>query len=207
MSGISEHGVSIGVNWVDDFVLIKMKAVGTLNHSDYELIVPMLENALKRIDDPKISLLLDATQFNGWSLEAAWDDLKFGLKHNRDFEKIALVGSKTWQEYSIKIANMFSLGSMEYFEDIDSAMAWLSEEKNYDTQEVNLHDMTQKEVLSRKEAIENQLELLFKTNMKITDWDVPEADDKKAADMIIKILQDKLNDIKNDVEKGTYDNY
>ena len=67
--------------------------------------------------------------------------------------------------------------------------------------------MTEKEILSREEAIENQLELLFKTNMKITDWDVPEADDKSAATMILEIFQRKLDSLKNDVKDGKYDNY
>ena len=34
-------------------------------------------------------------------------------------------------------------------------------------------DVIQKELYSRKDEIERSLELLFKTNMKITDWDVP----------------------------------
>jgi len=68
-------------------------------------------------------------------------------------------------------------------------------------------DMTTKEINSRKENIENQLELLFKSNMKITDWDVPEADDQKAAQMIVDILQNKLDDIKKDVDAGKYNFY
>jgi len=68
-------------------------------------------------------------------------------------------------------------------------------------------DMTEKEINSRKEDIENQLELLFKANMKITDWDVPEADDKKAAILIAQILQNKLDNIKKDIQEGKYDFY
>ncbi len=68
-------------------------------------------------------------------------------------------------------------------------------------------NMTTKEINSRKESIENQLELLFKSNMKITDWDVPEADDRKAAQMIVDILQKKLDSIKKDVDEGKYNFY
>lgn len=67
--------------------------------------------------------------------------------------------------------------------------------------------MTEKEILDRTEAIESQLELLFKTNMKITNWDVPETDDKKAAEMIIEILEKKVAKLKNDVINGKYDYY
>jgi len=67
--------------------------------------------------------------------------------------------------------------------------------------------MTEKEITEREEAIENQLELLFKTNMKITNWDVPETDDQKAAEMIIEILEKKLAKLKNDVINGKYEYY
>ncbi len=68
-------------------------------------------------------------------------------------------------------------------------------------------NVTLKEIESRKEAIEDQLILLFKANMKITDWDVPEADDQKAAELICEILQNKLDEIKEDVKNGEYKNY
>jgi len=64
-----------------------------------------------------------------------------------------------------------------------------------------------KELESRKSEIEKELELLFKANMKITDWDVPEADDKEAAQIIISIMKDKLDSIQSAVDAGEYDNY
>ncbi len=68
-------------------------------------------------------------------------------------------------------------------------------------------DAVEKELQSRKEEIQKELELLFKANMRITDWDVPEADDRKAADILVTILQDALDSIKNDIQAGKYDNY
>jgi len=67
--------------------------------------------------------------------------------------------------------------------------------------------VTQKEIESRQEAIEEQLEDLFKRNMKITDWDVPEADDQQAAELIVEILQNKLDEIKKDVADRKYEFY
>ena len=64
--------------------------------------------------------------------------------------------------------------------------------------------MTQKEIMERKETIENELEELFQSHMKITDWDVPEADDQKAAEMILGIFESKLAEIRKDVVGGVY---
>ncbi|MEJ2437468.1 MAG: hypothetical protein P8Y43_06000 [Sulfurovaceae bacterium] len=68
-------------------------------------------------------------------------------------------------------------------------------------------DTIQKELTSRKVEIQAALELLFKANMKITDWDVPEANDQEAAKMLIDILQEKLDAIREDVKNGKYINY
>lgn len=40
------------------------------------------------------------------------------------------------------------------------------------------------------------MEALFKANMKITYWDVPEADNNDAAKIIVDILQEVLDEIK-----------
>jgi len=56
------------------------------------------------------------------------------------------------------------------------------------------------DLASRKEEIEKELELLFTTNLKIVDWDVPEADDKEAAHVLWKILDKKLQEIKTKIK-------
>ena len=68
-------------------------------------------------------------------------------------------------------------------------------------------DAVEKDILSRKEEIIKELELLFKTNLKITDWDVPEADDTKAATVLLSILKEGLKKIENDIITGKYANY
>ena len=68
-------------------------------------------------------------------------------------------------------------------------------------------DVIQKELTSRKTEIQLAVELLFKTNMKITDWDVPEADDKEGAKILLDMIQEKIDMIRADVEAGRYDNY
>ena len=64
-----------------------------------------------------------------------------------------------------------------------------------------------KELASRKEEIQKELELLFKTNMKITDWDVPEADDKQAANVLLDMIQEKVDALREEVASGRYDYY
>jgi hypothetical protein len=68
-------------------------------------------------------------------------------------------------------------------------------------------DAIEKEFESRKDEIQKEMLSLFKVNMKITDWDIPEADDNKAAKILVQIMQESLDKIKQDVEAGEYDYY
>ncbi len=65
----------------------------------------------------------------------------------------------------------------------------------------------EKDILVRKNEIIMEVRALFKANMKITDWDVPEADDKLAAELILNIMQEALDTLKEEVKEGSYDNY
>ena len=200
MSKYIEHGISIGITRVEDNFFMKLKIAGTLTHQDYEMMVPMIENALQGVKEPKVQLLVDALNLKGWETRALWDDLKFGLNHMSDFAKIAFVGNKDWEEYAIKISSWFMSGDIEYFTNMDDAIVWINTEKP-------VLDVIQKELASREEAIETDLEDLFKLNMKITDWDVPEPDDQEAAEILVDILSKKLSSIKKDVIDGKYKNY
>ena len=68
-------------------------------------------------------------------------------------------------------------------------------------------DVIQKELQSRKAEIHTAMDLLFKANMKITDWDVPEADDHEAAAILVQMMQESLDEIKEDIAAGAYDYY
>jgi len=95
---ILRHGLSIGIERVNNEFFLSLKAVGKLTHEDYEKINPMLESALEGVKDPQVKVFIDGSEFEGWELRAAWDDLKMGLKHGNNFDKIAIFGNKKWQE-------------------------------------------------------------------------------------------------------------
>ncbi len=68
-------------------------------------------------------------------------------------------------------------------------------------------DAVEKELAGRKKNIKRELELLFKANMKFTDWDVPEADDTKAAKILLEIMREKLDELDQEIQDGKYENY
>ena len=68
-------------------------------------------------------------------------------------------------------------------------------------------DTQHKEYEKMKKEIEKEVELLFKANMKIFDWDIPENDDRESARLIITAIEEAVEKLKQDVEAGKYDNY
>ena len=123
---IKKHGLSIGIERVDNNIFLSLKAVGKLTHDDYEIITPMIDSALNEIRNPKVKVLIDGTEMEGWELRAAWDDFKLGLKHNNEFEKVAIHGNKNWQEITAKIGSWFISGEVRYFHAMDEALTWLN---------------------------------------------------------------------------------
>ncbi len=119
------HGLSIGIERNTDNFFVTLKAVGKLTHDDYELITPILDSALAQVQQAKVKVIIDGTQMEGWEPRAAWDDFKLGLKHGKEFEKIAIYGNKNWQEIAAKLGSWFVSGEVKYFEDYTAALQWL----------------------------------------------------------------------------------
>ncbi len=98
---------------------------GKLHDSDYKEFVPQIEELIEQ--KGKVRLLVKFESFQGWDLHAAWDDMKFGIKHYRDMERIALVGDKEWEKWMLKLSKPFTAAEVMFFpaDEIDAAWNWL----------------------------------------------------------------------------------
>ncbi len=65
----------------------------------------------------------------------------------------------------------------------------------------------EQEIKKMRSEITTEMRMVFKANMKIFDWDIPENDDRKSAELILRVMQDALDDLKKEVADGKYDNY
>ncbi len=108
--------------------VIAFRLSGKLRDADYKILVPEVEALIER--EGKIRLLMLLEDFHGWDLHAAWDDMAFGIKHNRDLERIAMVGDKAWGKWMAKLSKPFLGAEIEFFpvDEIDVAWDWLFEE-------------------------------------------------------------------------------
>ncbi|MCF6185975.1 MAG: universal stress protein [Desulfobulbaceae bacterium] len=107
--------------------IIAVRAAGVLTDADYQDFLPELEQLIER--EGPISAYVDMQDFKRWEAKAAWDDLKFGIAHDIDFDRIAVVGNSKWQQWMVKVSNIFFTADMRYFpvEEKQEAMDWLQE--------------------------------------------------------------------------------
>ena len=110
--------------------LFCIKVSGKLTHQDYqEHLIPELEKAIAASPGAhEARVLLEAEDFHGWEWRAALDDLKMGIKHRKDFRKIAIVGKKEWEKYLKDIFGLMMTGEIQFYDETDLAAAktWLA---------------------------------------------------------------------------------
>ena len=122
---IERHGLSIGIERLNNEFLMTFKAIGKLTHGDYQIITPMIESALAGVEEPKIKVLFDGREMEGWELRAAWDDFKLGVKYRGEFTRVAIIGNQNWQKLATKVGGWFVSGEVKQFADLNAAYLWL----------------------------------------------------------------------------------
>ena len=107
--------------------ILVVHVVGTLVRADYGPFVSEFERLLRL--HGKLRVLFDMTGFHGWDAGAAWEDLKFDVKHFADIEQLAMVGDKKWQHGMAAFFQPFTKATTRYFDeaDADAAEHWLGE--------------------------------------------------------------------------------
>ena len=109
--------------------ILAIKATEKLTVDDYEKVfIPKLDEILGEHEKIRILMYLDEN-FHGWEMGAAWDDAKFGTKHWKDCEKIAVVGGPKWVEWSTRIFALLMKGDTKTFDayKLQDAIKWIAE--------------------------------------------------------------------------------
>jgi len=108
----------------DETGLTRIDVSGRLEHSDYERVMPELE-AL--VEHGKARVLLELHDFRGFSPAALLDELKFDIKHRKDFERVAVVSDSAFQELGIRMVRPFFAGRVKIFDTTErsAAEAWI----------------------------------------------------------------------------------
>ncbi len=74
----------------------------------------------------KVNLLFDLRDMLSFSVDVAWEELKFSREHKNDFGRIAILTGDQWVAWSMWINRMFMSADIRLFDDLDLAQAWVS---------------------------------------------------------------------------------
>ena len=102
--------------------IVAFRLSGKLSHADYQALLPRLEELIKA--HGRISVLLELVDFRGWDLDAARDEFHFGMQHQDDFERIAIVGRGALQHWIALMAKPFTSADVQFFKQDQLGEAW-----------------------------------------------------------------------------------
>ena len=107
--------------------IVKIITSGKLSKASYDFLTPNLDSLVER--HGKIRIFIEMTRFKGWTLGAAWEDLKLGCKHFNHIERIAIVGDRQWEKAMVKLCRPFTRARIRYFDigDLPDANDWIHE--------------------------------------------------------------------------------
>ncbi|MGB3509339.1 MAG: STAS/SEC14 domain-containing protein [Microcoleaceae cyanobacterium] len=99
---------------------------GKIETSDIDKVTNLVEQRLK--SQTKLRVYVEVKNLQGISLEAFWEDLKFALRHLKDFDKKAVVCEEGWMTKLAAASNkIFTNIEVKCFtfSEKDQAMEWV----------------------------------------------------------------------------------
>ena len=106
--------------------VLAIEATGKVTHEDYRTaLIPKAEAMMAK--GPIKMLYVIGKEFTGYELEALWDDGAFGIKHWREFKRIAVVADQAWLRASISMFAPFFPAEVRLFNlsELSAAKDWI----------------------------------------------------------------------------------
>ena len=74
-----------------------------------------------------INLLVDLRDMADFTLDVAWEEIKFMRDHGSEFNRVAVVTDDEWQAWGAWVSNLFNTANVTVFHDYEDAEKWVSE--------------------------------------------------------------------------------
>lgn len=106
--------------------LVNVAVLGEFTLADYREFEDQVNHKIKF--QGKVNLLFDLRDMLNYTLDVAWEEIKFSRRHSHDFGKIAVVTSDQWMAWSAWLSNLFVDAEVRVFDDYGMARDWVSQE-------------------------------------------------------------------------------
>lgn len=108
---------------------IGFRATGKVTGGDYDSVLTnVIDRAIEEHHRIKL-LAVMGPDFEGYSMEAAWDDTRLGMRHWSGFERMAIATDVAWLKHSIKAMGFMMPCPVKLFDldEQEDARRWLAE--------------------------------------------------------------------------------
>jgi hypothetical protein len=107
--------------------ILDVTVTGKLEREDYKNFIPEVERAIT--ERGKLRMLCTLKDFHGWTAGALWEDIKFDVRHFADFERVAFIGDRKWEQGMAAFCKPFTSAAIRYFDvsEAGKAREWVHE--------------------------------------------------------------------------------
>ncbi|MDN5753691.1 MAG: STAS/SEC14 domain-containing protein [Nitrosospira sp.] len=102
--------------------LINVAVFGEFTLSDYKEFEQQV--LYKYRTDGPVNVVFDWRDMLSYTVDVAWEDIKFVREHGSEFNRIAVVTENQWQAWGAWVSNLFTDADIRVFSDYADASAW-----------------------------------------------------------------------------------
>lgn len=104
--------------------LVSIAVLGEFSLADFKEFEELVEYKIKF--GGRVNLLLDFSQMADFTVDMAWEDIKFSRAHAGDFNRIAVITDSQWVAWSAWINQTFVSADLRVFDNPAEAKGWLA---------------------------------------------------------------------------------
>lgn len=102
---------------------VSVAVYGEFTLADYKEFEQVVNYKVK-FEGP-VDLLFDMREMADFTLDVAWEELKFSRTHANDFNRVAVVTDSQWVTWAAWLSQISVNAEMRVFADADEAIGWL----------------------------------------------------------------------------------
>lgn len=104
---------------------VNVVVLGEFTLTDFKELEEMVTYKA-RFEGP-VNLLFDLREMLSFTVDMAWEEIKFSRDHGEDFSRIAVLTQSQWVAWSAWLNQAFVAADVRVFEEETDARAWLDE--------------------------------------------------------------------------------
>ena len=113
------------INIITGKNIVSVAALGEFTIADFHEFEENLRYNIKF--QGTVDLLIDLRDMLDFTIDVAWEELRFSREHSNDFGKIAIVTDSQWIAWSTWLNRLFSNAEIAIFDTLEAAESWLRE--------------------------------------------------------------------------------